>query len=181
MNKLFLTALLLSLGACVSVMEISEIDLKTGYFPAKATADITKKDKYDIDSMKSLLLVTSGPFVEGQVRNMKYFDKIISSDDLATIVVREKLQTKVNSNIDRIFFNQAYENYKPFLWLRYKERNEGKDVYAQFILTEPKDMTDLFIAEKRLDRFKGINDQTIWYPLCNALLDYIRDNSTTYK
>jgi len=180
MKKIILI-LLFAVSACSS-FKVVEIDPKTGYFPSDTKADIVKHEKYDLDSMKSLLLVTSGDFVKGQVRNMHYFDKILNTDELQTIIVKEGLQDKIPSVADKIGVNKAYTNYKPFLWLRYNVRGAGRQAYGQFILTDPKDMQDIFIAERHLDYvWRGVNDQSTWYPLCNALIDYISENSKTYR
>jgi hypothetical protein len=180
MKKLILV-LVLAVSAC-SHFKVAEIDPKTGYFPSDSKADVIKHEKYDLDSMKALVLISSGTFVEGQVKNMNYFDKIINPDELQTIIVQEGLQDKVPSIAEKIGVNKAYVNYKPFLWLRFHVRGEGRQSYGQFILTDPKDMKDLFIAEKHLDyMWAGVSDQTTWYPLCNALIDYIKENSRTYR
>jgi len=182
--KKLIFILLLAASAC-TYGKVVEIDPTTGYFPSKGKADVIKHEKYDLDSMKALVLVTASTFFQGQVRNMKYFDKIINLDELQTIIVQEGLQDKVPSIRDKIGVNKAYVNYKPFLWLRYKTRQEGRREYGQFILTDPKDMKDIFIAEKYLDYltygWAGVNDQRTWYPLCNALIDYIKANSRTYR
>lgn len=179
MKKLLFLFLLVVLSAC-STFKVAEIDPKTGYFPSETKADIIKHDKYDLDPMKSLVLVTAGAFVEGQVKNMKYFDEIINLGELQSIIVREGLQDKVPSIADKIGVNKAYTNYKPFLWFRYNVRKSEREAYVQFILTDPKDMKDIFIAEKRFDPVWG-NDQSTWYPLCNAFIDYVRENSKIYR
>jgi hypothetical protein len=180
MKKLVLI-LVLAVSACTH-FQVAQVDPKTGYFPTDTKADIIKNEKYDLDSMKSLILISSGSFVEGQVRNLNYFDKIINLDDLQTIIVQGGLQDKVSSTQDKIGINKAYTYYKPFLWLRYYIRSEGRRQYGQFILTDPKDMKDIFIAEKHLDYvWAGVSDQNTWYPLCNAFIDYMKENSKSFR
>ena len=54
--------------------------------------------------------------------------------------------------------------------------------YAQFILTDPLTLEEIFITEKYLDYvWAGVNDRTTWYPMFNSFIDYIRENSKTYK
>ena len=179
--KKCLLILLLTVSAC-SHFQVREVDPKTGYFPANTKADVIKNENYDLDSMKSLILISSGKFVEGQVKNMNYFEKIINLDELEKTIIEDGLQEKVPSISDKIGINKAYMNYKTFLWLHYNIRSEGNRQYGQFILTDPKDMKDIFVAEQHLDYFwAGVSDQTTWYPLCNALIDYIKANSKTYR
>jgi hypothetical protein len=181
MKKLTLVLLLGVVIACTQ-FKVTTIDPRTGYFPSGKKADVIKSERYDLDSMKSLILVSAGTFGEGQVKNINYFEKVINVDQLQAIIVQEGLQDKVPSISDKIGVNKAYTNYKPFLWLRYHTRGEGRQEYAQFILTDPKDMKGIFIAEKHLDYvWAGVNDQNTWYPLCNALIDYIKENSKTYR
>lgn len=179
MKRLISVLMILLLNGCLTLGEVSEIDPKTGYFPSEAKANVIKNQKYDIDKMKSLILVTDGPFFQGQVQNIKFFDHVINENDLLAIIVRENLQSKVSPVINAVAINQVYENYRPFLWLRYNTRVEGKKVYGQIILSDPKNMNDLFIAERYFD--KSRSDQALWYPLFNSLIDYIRENSKTYR
>jgi len=93
-------------------------------------------------------------------------------------LVKNGLQEKIPTIGSPIGVNLAYKYYKPFLWLRFNIRGSGLEQYAQFILTDPATLNDIFVAEEHLDyMWKGINDQTVWYPLSNALVKYIKENS----
>lgn len=172
--------LLLFLMGCTN-FKVVHLDEKTGYFPTASQAVTKKETPVDLDSMKALILVPDEDFVKGQVINIKYFDQVISFKDLQSAIVKAGLQDKVPSVSDAIGLNKAYTAYKPFLWLRYDQRADGRKAFGQFILTDPKTLEDIFIAEKELDYFwAGVNDQTTWYPLFNAFIDYIKANSKTY-
>ncbi len=175
-------ALLLAVlcGACTQ-FQVSEVNPQTGYLSASSQASTVKDKPYDLDSMRGLLLATGGDFVEGQTKNIKYFREVINVDDLQTKIVKAGLQDKVPAITDKIGINKAYTHYRPFLWLHYDTRRDGNKQYVQLVLTDPKDLEDLFIAEKHLDyMWAGVNDQTTWYPLFNALIDYIKRNSKAY-
>lgn len=67
------------------------------------------------------------------------------------------------------------------MWLRFDTRTEGGKNYGQLILTNPDTLDDYFIVEKWFDyTWAGVSDHNTWYPLFNALVDYIDANSTTW-
>ena len=169
------------LGGC-TVMKVAEVDPATGYFPATSKATIVTNKSIDLDSRKSLLLVPNGEFVRGQIQNMKYFDEIMNFDDLEKRVIQAGLTDKVPTIRDRIGVNNAAKHYKGFLWFRFETKGEGRIRTGQFILTDPLTLEDYFVAETKLDPiWSGINDQNTWYPLFNAMIDYIKANSKTFR
>jgi len=183
MKKFLLVIGMFFLTACgVSALKIVEMDSKTGHFPSDKKAAVVKKTAIDIDSRKSLILVFEKNFAKGMVENIGYFEKVITLDDLEKIIIRNNLSDKVPSVKDRIGINNAAKHYMKFLWLRYNIRQDGAKKYAQFILTDALTSEDFFITETHLDRMhRGINDQNNWYPMFNAFVDYIRENSKTFK
>ena len=48
----------------------------------------------------------------------------------------------------RIGLNKVAKAYKSFLWFRYETRRDGNKTYAQYILTDPLTLEDIFITEK---------------------------------
>ena len=174
-------ALFASLVGCSS-MQVAELDPATGRFPTNAEATVVKSVQTDLDAMKSLLLLPDNDFVKGQLANINYFDETMTRDDLEIYIIQNDLQDKVSSVRDKIGINAAYKAYRPFLWMRTDVREEGNKKFAQFILTKPDTLEDIFIAEKYLDYvWAGVNDQNTWYPMFNALVDYIDENSQTWS
>lgn len=181
LKKYFLVISVLLLTACSS-MKVAQLDPNTGRFPTKNQATIVKSSPVDLDSMKSLLLLPDNDFVKGQIGNINYFDATITLDDLETLIIQNELTEEVPSVREKIGINKAYKAYKPFLWLRFDARRENSKEYAQFILTKPDTLEDIFIVEKHLDYvWAGVNDQNTWYPLFNAIVDYIDENSKTWS
>lgn len=181
MNILILLLSCLLVSACTQ-FKVVEIGHQTGYLPIQRKADVIKHEKYDLDSMKSLIVVSAGEFFQEQVINMHYFENVISLDELRAIIIQEGLQEEIPCIADKIGINKAYTHYKRFLWLRFDSRRDGMRQYAQLILTDPGTLNDIFITEIYLDiAFRGVSDYTEWCPLCNALLDYIRENSKSYE
>jgi hypothetical protein len=181
MKKLAAIVLFALCAAC-SNMKVAEIDPTTGHFKTSAHAKTTISKAIDLDPMKALLLIPDQDFVRGQIKNIGYFENLITFKDLETEIVKNNLQDKIPDVSGRIGLNKAYKEYKPFLWFRYDTRGAGNDQYGQFILTDPGTLEDIFVAEIKLDYvWAGVNDQTTWYPLFNELIEYIKANSKTYK
>lgn len=177
--SVFLAAL--SLTACSS-MKVAEVDPQTGYFPTSTKATVVVSRSVDLDLKKSLLLIPNVEFVKGQITNIKYFDEVITFEDLEKRIVQANLNDKVPSVRDRIGVSNAAKYYKNFLWFRYERKGERPDQRGQFIITDPKTMEDYFITETKLDYvWSGVNDQNNWYPMFNSLVDYIKQNSRTYR
>lgn len=179
-KNLMLAVLSMLLFACSS-MKVAQLDQETGRFPSRTEATIVKSVKVDLDSMKSLLLLPDNDFVKGQIANVKYFDETITIDDLETLIVKNNLTDQVPSIRDKIGINKAYKAYKPFLWLRFDTRKDGGKTYGQFILTKPSTLEDILIVETYFDYvWAGVNDQNNWYPMFNAIVDYIEENSLVW-
>jgi len=182
--RIFLALLnTLILSACGTYVKVVEMDSVTGYFPSDVKATVVKTVDTDLDTMKNLILVSDIDFTGEMVRNIDYFDKVINYDDLEKILVQEGLTDQISSLENKIGINKAAKAYKHFLWLRWKIRKEEDNKkYSQLILTDPITLEDIFICETYLDYvWSGISDQANFYPMMNALVDYIRANSASYQ
>jgi len=178
-----ITVSLILLAALVGceTMQVAELDPATGRFPSSTKATVVTTVDTDLDSMKALLLLPDNDFVKGQIGNIHYFDETMTLDDLEKYVVQNDLQDKIPSVRDKIGINTAYKEYRPFLWLRFDTRMDGNKKFGQFILTHPETLEDLFVVEKHFDyTWAGVNDQNTWYPMFNAIVDYIDENSQTW-
>jgi hypothetical protein len=181
LTKLLVVSLVvLAVTACTS-MKVVKLDPKTGRFPTSNKARVITNVKTDLDSMKGLLLLPDNDFVKGQIANVHYFEKTITLDELETLIITNNLTDSVPSVRDKIGINKAYKAYKPFLWLRFDTREANGKTYGQFILTKPDTLEDIFVVEQYFDYvWAGVNDNNTWYPMFNALVDYIDENSTTW-
>jgi len=181
MSRLFIAVFALVLSAC-SVMQVTPVDPVTGYFKTNKQASTIVNKPVDLDTLKSLLLIPDQYFVQGQIENIKYFDQLITLDDLEKEIIINGLQDKITDVKSKIGINKAATAYKPFLWFRYDTRSEKNKEYGQFILTDPKTQEDIFIAEVYLDRvWAGVHDNNTWYPLFNEMIKYIEEHSKTYR
>lgn len=191
MKKIVLMLCLYILSACSS-LQVAQLDPKTGLFPSNKKATVVVSKPLDLDKRKELILVfddelqkitlqMSSTFGKNQIQNIGYFDKVITSEDLETIIVKNNLGDKVSSVRSKIGVNNAAKYYKPFLWFRIYIRGSGNQKYVQFILTDPLTLEDYFVTEKHLDFILSeISDQSHWYPMFNSFIKYIKENSKTY-
>ncbi len=181
MKKIVLIVIALMLSACTS-LKVVKLDPKTGLFPTKKEATVITNTPLNLDERKALVLVPNAEFDKDSIKNIGYFDQVITSDDLETLVVQNNLGEKVPSIKGRIGINNAAKHYKSFLWLRYDTRGSRPKQYAQLILTDPLTLEDIFVAETYMDYlWSGVNDQSNWYPMFNSLIEYIKKNSRTYN
>ena len=181
MKHLAIAIIALMMSAC-SALKATKLNPETGLFPTSNQAFVVTNKPLDIDERKSLILVPDHEFDIAQVTNIGYFDKVITTEDLETEIVKNNLSDKVPSVKDKIGLNNAAKHYKPFLWFRLDTRGSGNDEYVQFILTDPLTLEDYFVTETHMDRvWTGVNDQNNWYPMYNAFIEYIREHSNTYK
>lgn len=181
MNKLFALGAVLLCTACTN-MQVADIDAKTGYLKSQKSAKTITSAQVDLDKKKSLLLVPDEEFVKEQISKIGYFDKVITFDELEKEIIKNELQEKVPDVRNKIGINNAYKYYAPFIWFRVDTRGKAPSEYAQFILTDPKTLDDLLVAEIHMDYlWAGVNDQNTWYPLFNEVIKYIENNSETFR
>lgn len=181
MKKAVIVLFVLLISACSS-LKVAKLDPKTGLFPSENKATVVTSKPLDIDQKKSLILVSDSAFAKQQIINIGYFDKVINHGELEVLIVKNDLSDKISSVHDKLGINKAAKYYKPFLWFRINTKNRDNKKYAQFILTDPLTLDDYFVTETLLDyKWTGVNDQNNWYPMFNALIEYIKKNSNTYK
>ena len=163
-------------------MKVITLNPKTGRFPTRQKATVVTSVATDLDQCNSLLLMPDNEFVRGQVGNIRYFEDIMTLDQLESALIKNGSTDQVPSIQDDAGVHQACMAYKPFLWLQFKTREVGDRVFAQFVLSRPNDAEALFLVERELEgQVAGVNDQNTWYPLFNALVAYIDANSRTWS
>lgn len=106
MFKAFIIVLAMSVTACSS-LKVVEVNPETGYFPGEKRASITKSVDTDLDSFNDLVLVPDGDFTSGMVKNIGYFDEVITFEDLEKFIIKNELTDQVASVNDRIGINKA--------------------------------------------------------------------------
>lgn len=183
MLRIIPIALLSLLISACSVGKVSPLEKTTGYFPAQSKATVITSKPVDLDSKKALILIPNNEFFKGQIANIKYFDQAMTLDDLEKAIIQNNLSEKIPTISEKIGLNNAAKHYKPFLYLYGETRRDNDHSYhGRYVLVDAVTMDELFVTETELDyAWKGVNDQYNWYPMFNALIDYIKSNSKTYQ
>jgi len=175
-----LVGLMLLLGC--SNMKVSHLNSQTKRLPTNNKATILTSKIIDLDAYNNLLLIPENHFLKGQMEQIGYFKEIITPNELKIKIVSHGIEKKVPSIEDAYGIKKAAKAYKPFLWFRLHRRINLDGYYGQFILSNPKTFEDYFVAEIKLPSTpKGTGDKKVWYPLFNALIDYIEQNSKNWQ
>lgn len=175
-------------GGCSTDFEARGIDPQSGYLPTSMSssvpvkkADVLANQKTDLSRYGGSLLVFGGDFFQQEAMDIGGFTDIFTMEDLQKRVIARGLQDKVPSVEDLIGLNKAYKEYKPFLFLRFKEDKESdNNFYLKLIVTDPGSAQDIFVAQiKSCGSAVCEHDQDIWYPLFNSYIDWLRANGMT--
>lgn len=181
-SNLFLTLICsgLLLSSC-TVMKVSE-RTDQGYFKSIKTATTIKSEKIDLDQHKDIIVVrkSENDFVLGMVKNINYFNNVITISDLEKEIIKDNKQDEVGNIQGKIGLNNIYRKYKKFFYLTFDQGSNSKKI--QLKLTNPDTADEVFIAETDFDIvWSGVNDANTFNPLFNELIKYIEANSKTYK
>ncbi len=169
-----------TLISCGTVGKVSERQ-ENGKFKATKTAKIIKSTPCDLDTQKTLLVVPNDKYMLGMAENLNYFDKVLKFEEFELEIIKAEKQEEVGSLSGKIGLCNAYNKYKPFLYIQL-DQNDEKSNYLQLKLINPKNAEELFITEIFMDFvWTGVNDQNTFNPLFNSLLEYIETNSKTFK
>lgn len=182
MKNIIIATLLLCLSACGGTQfTVVKPDPKTGYFSESAaislgTADIVESKPRQFEKYQELLVVTAGDFFREEMQLTGYFDRVIDFQELQRIIIKEGLDDEIPQIDGLIGMKKVSDHIGPFLWLRGDQRYEGNDKYVQLILTDPLTAEDVLIAEVVIDIWVGVFDNNTWYPLLNAVVNWIQAN-----
>lgn len=179
--KIFLATVFMSLmlSSC-TVLKVSERNEK-GYFSSVKQAQTIKSEKIDLDLRKGLILVPSGAdnFFVGMVKNINYFDQVVTGAELEKEIIKSGKQEEIGSMEGLIGLNNISKKYRKFLYLKIHKPTQKK---IQLTLIDPETAEDLFIAETSFDEvWSGVNDANTFNPLFNEFIKYIEANSKIYK
>jgi hypothetical protein len=191
-KKIFLIIVLLVNTACVQHV-VDKPAPQTGLFPTPKQATVITNKQTDIDSFKEFILVTVGTdmtlhessyaFNKQATDEIGFFDEVMDYDDLEIFLIQQDLSDKIPKLQGKIPLNNLAKYYKPFLWLRAETRlGEQRELYVRLILTNTVTFEDYFITETPADDiWVGVTPEKNWYPMMNSFIQYIAENSKTYK
>lgn len=172
------------LSACGTQMKVASIDEKTGLLKSErgdiGKATVVTAKKMPLAPFKSMAFMSSaGDWGVEQLKAVKYFDQVLSYDDLQKLVIANNLTDKVPSLNEPIGLSKLARAYKPFLWVKFKQVRRENKTFMQLIATNPENLEDVFVSEVYLDVvWAGVNDQNSRYPLFNAFIAWVNQNKT---
>ena len=165
---------------CTMLKVVERSDKDNGYFYENIIQanTIISLDTVNMDNYKPLLVVPKSEFLVGMSKNLNFFDEVITLEDLEKRIIEANLQEKVPTVNSYIGLSNAYKAYKPFLYLNIGPDKRDKKIVQQLKLVNPNTGKEIFLSELESSY---PNDQGVWYPLYNSLIDYLRRTSKSYK
>jgi hypothetical protein len=164
-----------------TVLKVTERE-ENGYFPASNVAYMVENKNVNLDTIKSLLVVQNGEFMYGMAQRLDYFDTIVTFEQFERDIITNNKQDLVGDINGKIGLNKAYRHYKKFLYLTmYQTNSKGVATNIRLKLTNPNTLEEIFISQLPSTGSGGVNDQNVFYPLFNKMVDYIYEHSDIYK
>jgi hypothetical protein len=173
-------SLALAITGCSTTMKPRSIDSTTGQFPttSKLSADSVKATKPFVEKFKTLAYVkTDGSkakqyndfFVES-LKNMGVFTKVVTKQELESLVLERKLTDKVSNISDLIGLNQLEKQMGPFLVVEpYVEWKGGYNFFAHLKAIDPASGETVLLLEQNAFNWTGLDDP-LFFPLMNGFL-----------
>jgi len=185
--KLHLLALLLVAivaTGCSTTLKPRSLDTTTGRFPTdtKLAADGAKVVKPFSNKLKVLAYIKTDDskvkqynefFVES-FRNMGFFTKVVTKQELESLVLERKLTDKVSNISDMIGLNQLQKQMGPLLVVEpYVEWKGGYNYFAHLKAIDPESGETVLLLEQTAFNFSGLDDP-LFFPLMNGFLQWVK-------
>lgn len=171
----FIAMFAIILSSCATIGKVPVLDPETGRFPAnKKLVYILKMTEVNADTLKSLIIVPNSEYCINMVKNMNYFNEVMTYTQLQDSIIAKGLTDKVPSVSDKIGLKRAYQYYKPFVILSFNNVHKELDYFGQLEIYDPHKAEVIYQCETYIDMwFSGWTDKGTSYPLINAFLDYL--------
>lgn len=189
-SRRLVTALgFLVLAGCAASSGPAAVDPKTGYLPVAVIPGMgldkggTVTDlRVDFEKYQGRVLVSGPTSAREQLAAIGAFSDVFDNDELQRRIIAAGLQDQVQNTEDPIGISRAYKDYKPFLWMHWRIKNEFGGVFVRMIVTEPGTGQDVFVASTRACDAEGcLENRGTHYPLFNAFIDWVRENGGMVK
>ena len=170
------------IAGCSTVGQSAEIDPTTGRIKSNSVykgieATTLKREKIELSKYQPLILTLGADFFKDQTVKFGYFQTVVNREDLEKLLIRENKSDLVSDVTNFLSWKKISDNYKPFLVLRPDVREEGRTSFAQLKAIRADNAEEVFVAEIKMDfMWKGVNDDTVFYPLYNAFIAWINEN-----
>jgi hypothetical protein len=169
------TLLTIALCSCGTIGKVTTLNPKTGRFPANDNeVTILKKVSVNADTLKSLIIVPNTQYCLEMVKNMKYFNEVMTLAQLQDTIIAKGLTDKIPSVSDKIGIKRAYQYFKPFVIMSFNQDKKELNWYTRLELYDPNKNELIFQNEIWVDMmWSGTTDKATLYPLFNSFLDYL--------
>ncbi|MFP4281824.1 MAG: hypothetical protein ACLFR7_06420 [Opitutales bacterium] len=172
----------LLVSGCTTIGEAKAINPETGRIDTNMSygtaATVVHEESVDMAPYRDLILVLGGDFFREQTELTGYFERVVDREEMERLLITEDLTDLVSDVTNYISWKKIHDNYGPFLVLKPDRRDAGGKDFFQLKVIDPATASDLFVAEVALDyMWKGVNDDTVFYPLYNAFLDWMEANT----
>ncbi len=181
LSSAFCLAATFSTG-CTTVGQTADIDPATGRIKSKSVyggvkATVIKSEKTNLATYQPLILTLGSKFFKEQTVKFGYFGTVVNREDMEKLLIKEGKSGLVSDVTNFLSWKKIADNYKPFLVLQPDIREEGRVNYGQLKAIRADTAEEVFVAEVKLDfLWKGVNDDTVFYPLYNAFIDWVSKN-----
>jgi hypothetical protein len=167
------------IAGCSTVGEAKDLDPATGKISTQfgVKAQTLKKEKTELQKYKPLILTLGGDFIKKQTEKLGYFDVVVDRSEMEKLLIKENKSDLVTDVTNFLSWKKIADNYKPFLILQFDTRDEGRISFAQLKAFQADTADEVFTAEIKLDyMWKGVNDDTVFYPLFNEFIEWVGAN-----
>jgi hypothetical protein len=160
------------------------VDSETGYLPVSndpeapvAEVKVIKHAAVDLKDFHGRILVTAGDFAVEQMRNLHVFENVMSARDMDKALKSAGVDKQLPTPRWLLDLRDVYRLYGPFLWFHFDAKKVQDTVYDYYVVTDPSTGEDLYEVRAEEPKGKaGATDQTTWFPMFNALIDWLRAN-----
>lgn len=172
-------------GCAGSHFKVADVDPQTGLLKSVdgpvAKANVIESKSIDLRSYRSMVFVTewsySKRYFHKQIERLGFFEKVFDYSDLTKLVIQKGIADEVPRINNLISLSRIYRRTKPFLWIHPGDGKTGPSL----TVVDPGSGDRVFYAEAPLEGFVPAykDDQWFHYPLINALIVWLDQNSST--
>lgn len=179
---LALLTILLLLAGCTSIGQPAEIDPQTGKIKTrsiygKVHAEVLKSEQVDLTYYKDLVLVLGGNFFREQTQKLGYFGDVVDREAMEKLLIQEGKSDIVSDVTNLLSWKKIADTYKPFLVIEPEIKHEDRTSYFMIKVILADTAEEVFISRVKMDyMWKGVNDDTVFYPAYNSFIDWLNEN-----
>lgn len=179
---LILGTTLLAFVGCTSIGEPADIDPQTGKIKTRSIygevqAQVLISENVNLTYYKDLVLVLGGDFFRDQTQKLGYFGDVVDREAMEKLLIQEGKSDIVSDVTNLLSWKKIADTYKPFLVIEPEvKRDKGTSYFVmKAILADTAE--EVFVSRVKLDyMWKGVNDDTVFYPAYNSFIDWLNKN-----